>query len=102
MTLTDLYNLLLTTGMPVAYDHFPDQELVVPPCITYNVAFTHNFGADNKVFSPFTRVDIHLYEKFKDGSEELVEEALQDIFWDKTETYESGEKVYHITYEVNL
>lgn len=101
MTLTELYTLLLTTKLPVAYDHFPDKEKVTPPCITYNVAFSSNFGADNKMYSPFTHVDIHLYQKFKGEAESTLESVLTDnIFWNKTETWENDEKVYHTVYEV--
>ena len=102
MTKKDLYDILTTTGLPVAYDHFPDKAKVGAPCITYNVSVTSNFGADNKVYSPVIHVDIHLYEKIAGNEQPLVEAALSDIFWDKTETWENDEKVYHTIYEVIL
>lgn len=104
MTLTDLYNILTSTGLPVAYQTFKPEENVKPPCITYEAAFSQNFGADNHVYSPFTNVDIFLFEKTKDGSEAILEEVLNAnmIFWDKTETYENDEKVYQIIYEVKI
>ena len=104
MTLAELNNILKQTQLPVAYDHFPESENVKPPCIVYNVAFTSNFGADNRVFSPFTHVDIHLYEYLKNEAESLLETVLNEasIFWDKTETWENEEKAYHIIYEVTI
>jgi len=104
MTLTDLYNILTSTGLPVAYQAFKPEENVKPPCITYEAAFSQNFGADNRVYSPFTNVDIFLFEKTKDGSEAILENVLNAnmIFWDKTETYENDEKVYQIIYEVTI
>jgi len=104
MTLTELYNILCTTKFPVAYCAFPDDERIGPPCITYEVAYSSNFGADNHVYSPFTNVDIFLWERTKDGSEAVLEKALDDnlIFWDKTETYMNDEKVYQIIYEVKI
>lgn len=104
MTLTDLYNILTSTGLPVAYQAFKPEENVKPPCITYEAAFSQNFGADNCVYSPFTNVDIFLFEKTKDGSEAILEDVLNAnmIFWDKTETYENDEKVYQIIYEVKI
>lgn len=104
MTLTDLYNILTSTGLPVAYQAFKPEENVKPPCITYEAAFSQNFGADNRVYSPFTNVDIFLFEKTKDGSEAILEDVLNAnmIFWDKTETYENDEKVYQIIYEVKI
>lgn len=104
MTLTDLYNILCETHLPVAYQAFKPEENVKPPCITYEAAFSQNFGADNRVYSPFTNVDIFLFEKTKDGSETILEEVLNAnmIFWDKTETYENDEKIYQIIYEVRI
>ena len=104
MTLTDLYNILCETHLPVAYQAFKPEENVKPPCITYEAAFSQNFGADNRVYSPFTNVDIFLFEKTKDGSEASLENVLYAnmIFWDKTETYENDEKVYQIIYEVKI
>ena len=105
MTLSALYTILSATGYPVAYSFFPDDERVSPPCITYEVAFSDNFGADNHVFSPFNVVDIFLFTKIKDETAEgKVEKALDDnyIFWDKTETYNNDEKVYQIIYEVKI
>ena len=102
MVISDLYNILTLTQLPVAYDHFPEQEKVKPPLIVYNVAFTTNFGADNKVFSPFSHVDIHLYETIRGEASATLETVLNEasLFWDKTETWENDEKVYHTVYEV--
>lgn len=104
MTLTELYTLLTATGLPVAYGFFPDDERVSPPCVTYEVAYSDNFGADNHVYSPFTVVDIFLYQKTKGDSEAKIETALNNayVFWDKTETYNNDEKVYQIIYEVKI
>lgn len=104
MTLDQLYIVLTLTGLPVAYSAFKDDERIGPPCITYETAYSQNFGADNKVFSPFLVVDVFLFVRTKDGSEELLEEAFEanNIYWDKTETCENEEKVYQILYEVKI
>jgi len=104
MTLTELYNVLLETHLPVAYRAFKPEENVKPPCITYKTAFSSNFGADNKVYSPFLNIDIKLFEEIKDGSELVLEDVLNNnsIFWDKTETWDDTEKVYEILYEVKI
>ena len=104
MTLKDLYDILCETHLPVAYQAFKPEENVKPPCITYEAAFSSNFGADNYVYSPFTHVDIFLFDTLKDGSEGILEEVLDNhkIFWDKTETWENDEKVYQIIYEVTI
>lgn len=104
MTLSELNTILNQTGLPVAYSYFPDDEQVKPPCITYEVAYSQNFGADNKVYSPFTNVDIFLYQKTKGAAEAALEGVLDaaEIFWDKTETYLNDEKVFQTIYEVKI
>lgn len=104
MTLSELNTILNQTGLPVAYTYFPDDEQVKPPCITYEVAYSQNFGADNKVYSPFTNVDVFLYQKTKGAAEAALEDVLDaaEIFWDKTETYLNDEKVYQTIYEVKI
>lgn len=104
MTLSELYTVLTGCNIPVAYGFFPEDSNVKPPCITYEVAFSENFGADNYVYSPFTNVDIFLFQKTKSGIEATLESKLDaaKIFWDKTETYENDEKVYQTIYEVKI
>lgn len=104
MNLTDLYKVLVQTELPVSYNSFADDEKKIPPYIAYQVAYTENFGADNRVYSPFTVVDVSLYQKIKTGAEATVEDVLDKagIFWDKTETYLDGEKVYQTIYEVKI
>ena len=104
MTLTELYNVLSSTGLPVAYSAFRDDEKVVPPCITYEAAYSTNFGADNQVYSPFVHVDIFLFQKVKGNAESSLENALNanKLFWDKTETFNKDEEVYQTIYEVTI
>lgn len=104
MNLSDLNTILLTTGLPVAYGFFPKEEGVVPPCITYELAFTENFGADDRVYSPFSRVDIFLFQKNKGEAEADLEDALDSyyIYWEKTEAYESDEGAFQTIYEVKI
>lgn len=103
MTLNDLYDILKTTELPVAYNFFPDDEKVAPPCITYAAAYSENFGADNKVYSPITAVDVFLFERTM-GTESVLEDVLDNagIYWEKTITWENDEKVYQIIYEVKI
>ena len=104
MTLSELHTVLKATGLPVAYAYFPDDERPGLPIITYEVAYTTNFGADNKVFSPFTHVDIFLFQREKGSAESSLEAVLEanTLFWDKTETYLNDEKVYQSIYEVTI
>ena len=62
-------------------------------------------GADNKVYKKLIHVDIILYTSKKDLEHEAkIEEVLDDasIFYDCTEDYDSGQKVYRKIYEVSM
>lgn len=102
-TLSELYNVLKSTNLPVAYGFFPEEEKVSLPCITYQVAYSGNFAAENRVYKKIENVDIFLFTKTKDPSvEQTLEAALaaSDIYWDVTETYLSDQKVIQRIYEV--
>ena len=47
MTLSELHTILTSTELPVAYSAFRDDEKIGPPCITYEVAYSQNFGAED-------------------------------------------------------
>lgn len=105
MTLSELNTVLLSTGLKVAYDHFPAKSKVGPPCITYNVAYTDNYSADNKVYKKISHIDIHLYTKGKDTTTEaLLEQKLEgaSLFWNYTESFEDSEEINHLIYEVEI
>lgn len=108
-TLNELYTVLAGTHLPVAYGFFKDEEEVEEgegvslPCITYQVAYSGNFGAENRVYEKIENVDIFLFTKTKDpATEYILESALDaaDIFWQVTETYLSTQKCIQRIYEV--
>ena len=96
-----LFNLLKSTGLPVAYHHFTSPPS--PPYIVYLFAYSSNFGADNKVHSQADNYQVELYTKTKDPAAEALIEGLfdaNDIYWDKTETYIESEGLYQVLYEI--
>lgn len=103
MTQAELYNLLKSTGLPVAYNHFKK-----PPCLPYIVylfTFSNNFGADNKVYQKINNYQVELYSDKKDlASEKLIEDLLDEneIFYDKIETYVESEEFYQVIYEIQI
>lgn len=102
-TLDELYTVLAGTHLPVAYGFFEEGEGVSLPCITYQVAYSGNFGAENRVYKKLENVDIFLFTKTKDpATEYILESALNaaDIFWQVTETYLSDQKCIQRIYEV--
>lgn len=108
MTLSDLYNLLNSieafTGK-VAYRAFPEGHAPALPYICYLATQTNNFKADNKVYKVVQGVDVELYTRTKDlTAEETLETAFNDndIVWEKYEDYIEDDKVYQITYELEV
>lgn len=108
MTLAEVYTML--TGIngfqnKVAYRAFPEKKAPKLPYICYYEEGTSNFFADNMVFPPISNVDIELYTSKKDkSSEALVEAELNKagIPWERTETYIDSEKMYQITYFIDI
>ena len=96
-----LFQLLKTTGLPVAYHHFTSPPS--PPYIVYLFSYNSNFGADNKVYDAQKNFQVELYAKAKDlASEKLIEDALNgaDVYWEKTEMYIDSEGLYQVLYEI--
>lgn len=106
MNLAEIAELLDKAGVPVAYAFFPDdQGEPEPPYITYEEVYTSNIGADNQVYKKVIHVDIILYTSKKDLEHEAKIEGILDdasIFYDCTEDYDSGQKVYRKIYEVSI
>jgi len=103
MTQAELYNLLKSTGLPVAYNHFKTAPSL--PYIDYLFTYSDNFGADNKVYSKISNYLIELYSEKKDlESEQLLENVFDenDIYYDKSETYIESEEMYQVIYEIQI
>jgi hypothetical protein len=108
MTLVELKQILSTTGYPVTYSHFTETEnnpIPEPPYITYLVAYSPNFIADNKVYKKISNIQIELYTAKKDLAAESKLEAVLDnneIPYDSTETFIESENLFQKIYEVRL
>lgn len=101
MTLKEIHDLLVGTGLPVAYRAFEGRQ--EPPFLCYLVSGSENFYADNKTFLKIEHIQVELYTAEKDlESEEKVELALQQLCWEKAETFIESEQVYQITYEIEV
>lgn len=101
MTLEQLYAKLTETGVPLAYGKIDDTA--VPPYIVYVADGENTFYADGIAYYSATRVVIKLYTAQKDfGAEALVESAMSGISYRKTEEFYPDEKIYEITYELEV
>lgn len=99
MLLTDLLTILESTGMPVAYSFFREPQ--DPPFLVYEEAYTNNFQADDHVYRVRPRYQVELYTEKKDPeAEEIVEDVLQDLNWNKTETFIDSEELFQVVYTI--
>lgn len=100
LKLSELKKALETTGLPVAYGHYDDEQGF--PYIVYAEKYTNNFFADGKVYEVISTLQVDLYTKTKNQKlERKVVNALDslDVTWDKDEGEVKEENCYAVTYE---
>ena len=97
---TNIYTLLCSVNIPVAYDHFIDDK-TIPPFILYRNDDTDTFKADDKTYYKENNyiIDLTTIKKQPDLEEQL--ETLFDsnnIPYEKFEDYIESEKIFQIRY----
>ena len=105
MTIEQLAAMLQGTGIPFAYDHFAEGEAVEPPFLLYLYPRAANFAADGIAYYKKDRMQIELYTDKKDIQlEERIEAVLDKygLFYSKSETWISSEKLYEVLYETEV
>lgn len=103
MTLSELYALLLTTGLPVVYRGWPIGSVAKPPYICYLSLGTNTVRADGVVYYQWEDVQVQLYTELKSPElESKVEAALSGFSWQKEEIYIDTERCYMILYEIEV
>ena len=102
MKYEELYNLLKTLNIPVAYDHFNSNKTVNPPFIVYREQNPDTFKADDKTYYRPYNFEIELITDKKDMDlESRVEVLLKDIPYDiETGSWDEEEKIYHNFYYI--
>ena len=99
----EIYGILESTGIPVAYQMFDEKNAPDLPIMVYSVPYSNNFSADGAVYKKISHIQIDLYTKNKDmTSEDKVENALSSFYWSKQEEYLEDERCYRIMYEVEV
>ena len=100
----EIYDLLKTLNIPVAYDHFNSDKQINPPFIVYRELQVDTFKADNKTFYRPYDFEIELITITKNVAlQEQIEELLDNnnIPYDtSTEIWDEDEKIYHNFYEI--
>lgn len=100
----DLFDLLKTLEIPVAYDHFDSDKAVQIPFVAYREQANDTFRADDKTYFKFYNYEIELITEKKNVALEKQIEGLLDennIPYEKPdEVWDNDEKIYHIYYEI--
>lgn len=100
----DLYDLLKTLNIPVAYDHFDSNKQISIPFLVYREIAPDTFRADGITYHQFFNYEIELVTEKKEIALERQIEGLltqNKISFDKNdEVWDNDEKIYHNFYEI--
>ena len=104
MTHKQVFDMLKTLNIPVAYDHFDTKMKVQPPFIAYREIAPETFKADCITYFRPYEFEIELVTDKKDVSLEGQVETLltnNNIPYDmENEIWDEDEKIYHNFYEI--
>lgn len=103
MTLADVKTLLTGTGFPVSFSYVPLDQDTARPYICYFQDADRNFAADGIVYYARKVITVRLYTDTRDETTEgLVENALAGLYWSKDISFLDDEKLYEITYQIEV
>lgn len=103
MKLEDVFKMLKSTGLEVAYNSFPKDKVPQMPFIVWRCAEQDNFFADDKVFLETQKVIIELLTPRKDlNAEQKIKKVLKDIPWKSYEFQDEKEEFFRKTYEMEI
>lgn len=104
MTHAEIYNILRTLEIPVAYDHFSTNKEVSPPFIVYRETAPETFKADGVTYYRPYNFEIELITEKKDPeleqrigtllTENKIPYDIDDELWD------DEERIFHNYYEI--
>lgn len=104
MTHKQIFDLLKTLNIPVAYDHFDTNKNVQPPFIAYREIDADTFKADGIVYYRPYDFEIELVTEKKDVALQQRLEGLlttNNIPYDVyNEVWNEEERIYHNFYEI--
>ena len=100
----EVFDMLKTLGIPVAYDHFESNKTINPPFIVYRSTSPETFKADGITYYRPYEFEIELVTEKKDVSLEGQIETLltnNNIPYDiDNELWDDDERIYHSFYEI--
>lgn len=105
MTRAEIFTLIKSAGAPAAYSHFRDNTGQQPPFICFYYPNDDDFKADNTHYVGIDALTVELYTDNKDFALEKTLESIllgAGLVYSKTETYIDTEKMYMITYTMEV
>ena len=100
----EIYDILKTLDIPVAYDHFESNKKVEPPFVVYRETAPNTFKADGITYYRPYDYEIELVTEKKDVVlQSKIEKILTDnkIPYDiDSEVWDDDERIYHNFYEI--
>lgn len=103
MTLAELKTLLNGTGIPVSFSNVPLDNNTARPYICFFQDADRNFAADGIVYYSRKVMVVRLYTDTRDlTAEGKVETALSDMYYSKSIDFLDAEKIYEITYSIEV
>lgn len=104
MTHKEIFTMLKTLGIPVAYDHFDSDKQIKPPFIVYREISPDTFKADSITYYRPYEFEIEVITEKKDVSlQNQIETLLTNnhIPYDlDNEVWDDDERIYHNYYEI--
>ena len=103
MALDEIAERLRLTGLPFTYNQWPPNKAPDLPFICYRFVGSNNLHADGGVYYSGSSVEMELFTEVKDPAvETVVEQAMTDIHWEKSETYIESQQCFRILYEIEV
>ena len=104
MTLEELSIKLKTSGLPLAYRQWPENEAPALPYLVYYESSADTVSADGIAYYKISHITVELYTKDKDlAAEAALESALLGLHWQKpNEQYLDTEHMMMCSYEFEV
>lgn len=101
MTIQEVKTMLEAVGIPVAYDHYENDQAL--PYIVFKETSTRTLSRDDVVGVKIATIQVELYTKSRNLTlEESLEAAMADMIWRRTLDFDDDEFIYSSFYEFEI